>query len=498
MSGLIEWVLFLGLSAVAVVTAAGMILTMSMYRAGLTLMTSFVALAGLFILLDADLLAAIQVMMNVGGMLVMILFMVMIMIDPGGEMMWDMKRKMRLPGPGAFSMSMPSGEPAPQADPLLPNGKDGHGGATVVTVPLPAVDVPTDWTCPMHLEVSEPDPGSCPICGLALAPRSELERDPSSSETAPSQAQTYTCPMHPQVREEQPGQCPICGMDLVPMEEETKLPNSGQTGSQNGADGTGVYTCPMHPHVRQLDPGSCPMCGMPMVLLKEEEGAAPETYEHGPMHMEMGSAAEGIHDMHEMPDMEGMEMGEMAPMSPSQHRQMMAGMAMSTAQLPWALGIGAASALLLIILLVRTPWPLTPAAPTGDATSAVGDLLLSRYMIAFEGAAFLILGGIAGAVIFARREPTPTAQANTPAPRTLPAPLSEAGRSEPGEGRASDSKGMLYTCPMHLQVREARPGQCPICGMDLVPVKESASTAVTTGQSEQIPSGEHNEHGEQS
>jgi Cu(I)/Ag(I) efflux system membrane fusion protein/cobalt-zinc-cadmium efflux system membrane fusion protein len=26
----------------------------------------------------------------------------------------------------------------------------------------------------------------------------------------------YTCPMHPQIVQEQPGQCPICGMDLVP------------------------------------------------------------------------------------------------------------------------------------------------------------------------------------------------------------------------------------------------------------------------------------------
>jgi Cu2+-exporting ATPase len=28
----------------------------------------------------------------------------------------------------------------------------------------------------------------------------------------------YTCPMHPEVVQEGPGSCPICGMDLVPME----------------------------------------------------------------------------------------------------------------------------------------------------------------------------------------------------------------------------------------------------------------------------------------
>ncbi len=30
-----------------------------------------------------------------------------------------------------------------------------------------------------------------------------------------------------------------------------------------------------------------------------------------------------------------------------------------------------------------------------------------------------------------------------------------------------------YTCSMHPSVRETRPGECPICGMDLVPVSES-------------------------
>ena len=28
-----------------------------------------------------------------------------------------------------------------------------------------------DWTCPMHLEVSSPEPGSCPKCGMPLGRR---------------------------------------------------------------------------------------------------------------------------------------------------------------------------------------------------------------------------------------------------------------------------------------------------------------------------------------
>jgi len=31
--------------------------------------------------------------------------------------------------------------------------------------------------------------------------------------------QTYTCPMHPQIVQDKPGTCPICGMDLVPFDK---------------------------------------------------------------------------------------------------------------------------------------------------------------------------------------------------------------------------------------------------------------------------------------
>jgi hypothetical protein len=33
---------------------------------------------------------------------------------------------------------------------------------------------------------------------------------------------TYTCPMHPQIKQEQPGDCPICHMDLVPEDQLSK------------------------------------------------------------------------------------------------------------------------------------------------------------------------------------------------------------------------------------------------------------------------------------
>ena len=34
---------------------------------------------------------------------------------------------------------------------------------------------------------------------------------------------TWTCSMHPQIRQEEPGQCPICGMDLIPLEGDAEV-----------------------------------------------------------------------------------------------------------------------------------------------------------------------------------------------------------------------------------------------------------------------------------
>ena len=63
------------------------------------------------------------------------------------------------------------------------------------------------YTCPMHPEVRQEGPGSCPKCGMALEPL-KVE--------APKEKIEYTCPMHPEIVRDQPGSCPICGMALEP------------------------------------------------------------------------------------------------------------------------------------------------------------------------------------------------------------------------------------------------------------------------------------------
>ncbi|MBN1448879.1 MAG: efflux RND transporter periplasmic adaptor subunit, partial [Bacteroidetes bacterium] len=34
------------------------------------------------------------------------------------------------------------------------------------------------------------------------------------------EATVWTCSMHPQIRQDEPGLCPICAMDLIPLESD--------------------------------------------------------------------------------------------------------------------------------------------------------------------------------------------------------------------------------------------------------------------------------------
>jgi len=69
------------------------------------------------------------------------------------------------------------------------------------------------FTCPMHPEIRQQEPGDCPTCGMAL------ERDTQG----PLETKTeYTCPMHPEVVQDRPGDCPKCGMALEPRTVEAE------------------------------------------------------------------------------------------------------------------------------------------------------------------------------------------------------------------------------------------------------------------------------------
>jgi P-type Cu+ transporter len=91
-------------------------------------------------------------------------------------------------------------------------------------------------------------------------PEAYLQKKIPPAPEAVSNAAAYTCPMHPEVRQDHPGSCPKCGMALEPM---------GVPAMQAKTE----YTCPMHPEVRQDHPGSCPKCGMALeaVTVRPEE-----------------------------------------------------------------------------------------------------------------------------------------------------------------------------------------------------------------------------------
>ncbi|GGN02618.1 copper-translocating P-type ATPase [Terrabacter tumescens] len=73
-------------------------------------------------------------------------------------------------------------ETQPDAYALGPAGRAGtghdherhqHGGRPHHDQPSGAAasaDAVTEWTCPMHPEIRQPGPGTCPICGMALEP----------------------------------------------------------------------------------------------------------------------------------------------------------------------------------------------------------------------------------------------------------------------------------------------------------------------------------------
>ena len=108
-----QWAAFGVMAFISVAGALGMTTTMSMYRSAIFLMASFIGVGGLFILLMADLLGLLQVMMYIGGMLVMALFMVLFSGDPGGAMMTSM-------------MSLPAAEKFFSLGLDRSGGEDGH------------------------------------------------------------------------------------------------------------------------------------------------------------------------------------------------------------------------------------------------------------------------------------------------------------------------------------------------------------------------------------
>ena len=55
---------------------------------------------------------------------------------------------------------------------------------------------------------------------------------------------------------------------------------------------------------------------------------------------------------------------------------------------------------------------------------------------------------------------------------------SQEKKSSTKEENSSTAK-VLYTCPMHPEVRSDDPEKCPKCGMDLIKVEKASDTTIT-------------------
>ena len=93
------------------------------------------------------------------------------------------------------------------------SSSDSYRGATAAA-PKPSITHTSEkgrnanlFNCPMHPEIQQEGPGSCPKCGMALEPLIAA---------VPAERIEYTCSMHPEIIQDTPGSCPKCGMALEP------------------------------------------------------------------------------------------------------------------------------------------------------------------------------------------------------------------------------------------------------------------------------------------
>ena len=85
----------------------------------------------------------------------------------------------------------------------------------------------SSYACPMHPEVTDSKPGTCPKCGMQLVP----------AQTESPERSAYACPMHPEVTDSKPGTCPKCGMTLVPSDTAPTERDDVGTGHEHEIDG---------------------------------------------------------------------------------------------------------------------------------------------------------------------------------------------------------------------------------------------------------------------
>ncbi|MFT4737194.1 MAG: Cu(I)/Ag(I) efflux system membrane fusion protein [Paraglaciecola sp.] len=61
------------------------------------------------------------------------------------------------------------------------------------------------------------------VIGWVIKPSSNETHSESAHDLTMNEQGVFTCSMHPQIRQNEPGSCPICGMDLIRLETDTDM-----------------------------------------------------------------------------------------------------------------------------------------------------------------------------------------------------------------------------------------------------------------------------------
>lgn len=93
---------FWALATVAVASALGVVLFNNVFRAALALVLCFLGIAGLYITLDADFLAAAQILIYAGAIAVLLIFAIMLTRESQRGSLWNRYRVAALGVAGLF------------------------------------------------------------------------------------------------------------------------------------------------------------------------------------------------------------------------------------------------------------------------------------------------------------------------------------------------------------------------------------------------------------
>ena len=140
------------------------------------------------------------------------------------------------------------------------------------------VGATTVYTCQMHPEVRQGQPGNCPKCGMHLVLEGAAEADGGPGHHAQrSPLAGHGGAAHPHGHAHSHPQAPPADGQTAEHAPAAALrPTAAAAGATPAATEGGtvaIYTCPMHPEIRQERPGNCPICGMTLEPLIPEATA---------------------------------------------------------------------------------------------------------------------------------------------------------------------------------------------------------------------------------